>query len=204
MIGIELGGNETLLSKITPRSVSAPRAKAGEHKRPRLTAAAPVKENEFICVNPRNEPSRHSFAHRVGKTMPRPTRSRLAGAARGESYLITVYARGSRGHGARAATGRPRQDAQLRTRARRMDRRLENAEIGGRDLVGWTVIEQNPEHCHPKRHPVAIIADPAVPRISAKKTGATPKRQISRHRTSSSLQNANRKSTTTVGSISKR
>jgi hypothetical protein len=50
-----------------------------------------------------------------------------------------------------------------------MDRRLDNAEIGGRDLVGWTVIEQNPEHCHPKRHPVAIIADPAVPRISAKK-----------------------------------
>jgi hypothetical protein len=47
-----------LLSKITPRSVSSPPAEAGEHKRPRLTAAAAVKENEFICVTagrPHNE-----------------------------------------------------------------------------------------------------------------------------------------------------
>jgi hypothetical protein len=70
-----------LLSKITPRSVSSPPAEAGEHKRPRLTAAAAVKENEFICVNPRSEPSaRIHLLTGTQKPCPRPTRSPLADA----------------------------------------------------------------------------------------------------------------------------
>jgi hypothetical protein len=79
-----------LLSKITPRSVSSPPAEAGEHKRPRLTAAAAVKENEFICVTPAVNPQPAFICSRQRKTHARDQRGARWLLARGERALLAL------------------------------------------------------------------------------------------------------------------
>jgi CheY-like chemotaxis protein len=64
----------------------------------------------------------------------------------------------------------------------------------------WNRADPTPEL---RRYPL-IIVRPTTPRISAKKTGAKPRRQPSLHKTSSSQQNANLKATTTRRGKSKR